>query len=138
MRNPFCLFTVLALVVVSGCGRAKGVPRAAVSGNVTCDGEPIASGTVLFVPGANVDGPPVQAIIENGTYELSADQGPVIGVNSVQVTAMKKTGKKTKTIMNEEADEVIQFVAPRFNEESELTAEVGPGNNQLNFDVSSK
>jgi hypothetical protein len=128
---------VMLVGTVAGCGKA-GFRRASVSGQVVCDAEPIATGTVLFVPAVGTTGQPVQAVIENGKYELSSDRGPAVGKHTVQITAMKKTGKKIKTIMNEEAEEVVQFVAPRFNTESELTAEIHPGKNEVNFEVSSK
>lgn len=94
--NGSCLYTVrfgrvlglLALLVAgsAGCDR-DGLMRAPVEGIVNVDGKPLAAGTIRFVPAGPVDGPTAKATITNGTFELDADDGPILGTNRVMIEA---------------------------------------------------
>jgi hypothetical protein len=72
------------VVVMSGCGGAPQFPRAAVRGNVSIAGQPLVSGIVRFSP-ADGKGPAVVAMISNGSYSLTAKEGPVVGENIVEI-----------------------------------------------------
>jgi len=126
------------LLALSGCGGSSDVKRTPVSGTVQLDGAPLPEGMIQFIPDLGVKGPPVQLEIHEGKFSASTANGPAAGRNAVQITALKKTGKKTKTIMGEEADEIIQYVPARYNEQSTLTADVQSGGEPLTFQLDSK
>jgi hypothetical protein len=127
-----------ALLSLPGCGGGSDVKRTSVSGTVQLDGTPLPAGTIQFIPNPGVKGPPVQLEIHDGKFSASTANGPTAGQNAVQITAMKKTGKKTKTIMGEEADEIIQYIPAQYNEQSTLTADIQSGGEPLTFQLESK
>lgn len=72
---------VLVLIVVGGCEQK--VKRVAVSGKVLLDGEPIAKGTIRFVPASGR--PSSSRILQDGSFRvseksLSEDKAEVIGL----------------------------------------------------------
>lgn len=73
-----------ACVMLCGCGSKPTFERAAVRGTVTIGGQPLASGIVRFAPTLG-NGPSVVATVTNGSYSLSAADGPVVGENSVEI-----------------------------------------------------
>lgn len=85
---PFQLST-LALVAISltGCpgggGAASGPPKAAVSGKVSIAGKPADGGGMLW------ESPRYSTQIQinkDGTFKVSASQGPAVGPNKVKIT----------------------------------------------------
>jgi hypothetical protein len=78
----------LAIVCSSGCGQS-GPSRGAVKGRVTIGGQPLANGRILFLP---AEGPTVSAVILNGDYQLPSSEGPIAGVNRVEVEAAMDLG----------------------------------------------
>ena len=63
----------IALVAVSlaGCGpRGPGYPATRLEGAVTVDGQPLASGSIQFLPEHAGQGPAVGTTIEDGRYEV--------------------------------------------------------------------
>ncbi len=131
-----CFLCACTLIIpLSGCGGDAN--RSGVQGTVTLDGAPLPEGTIQFVPAPGVSGPPVQMQIQNGKFASEAVTKPAIGTNLVQITAMKKSGKKVKSIMGEESDEVIQYLPAKYNEFTELRAEIKSGSNQLDFPLQS-
>lgn len=79
---------VLAMICTTGCSHS-GPPRGAVKGRVTIGGQPLVKGRILFLP---AKGPTVSAVVENGAYELPHHQGPVAGINRVEVEGEIKLG----------------------------------------------
>jgi hypothetical protein len=80
------------LLLVSGCGGGS-ADRGAVGGMVKLDGKPVEKGSILFTPIQGAHGTVAGGEIENGRYQLSATNGPVLGWNRVEIRAMRKTGK---------------------------------------------
>ncbi len=87
--------SLLLLGVASGCGGGGGEKEVIpISGKVTCNGEPVTSGSVMFVPDVDpaVDGNPGKpasgALDENGEFVLTTyvkGDGVVIGKHRVSV-----------------------------------------------------
>ena len=133
----------LALVVLSiGCGKGSG-NHASVRGEVKLDGKPLERGSILFVPIEGTKGGPAGGPIANGTYRLSGLDGPPIGINRVEIQAMRKSGKMMQNPYAPKGQgQLIELevgaVAPRFNAGSILKAEIKPGDNTANFDVESE
>ncbi len=81
------VFFVLVAVSAAGCGGGDGLPRVAVSGSVTVEGEPVPNGVVRFKPAEGTEGPMANAMITDGQYDIPGEQGPVAGNYEVQVQA---------------------------------------------------
>ena len=145
LKSSICLALVAATLAVAGCGPK--ISRCVLSGSVTSDGEPVPTGTVLFVP-ENPD-PKLQvsggsADIVDGKYTLTPETGLVPGKYKVQVIALVDRNKKTGEIVN--ADDVKDglvnpldlvhedLVPPKFGSESEQYVEVGKGKT-MTYDI---
>lgn len=121
------------LLLSSGCGDTGN--RQAIEGTVTIDGQPLDEGQITFLPQEGTEGPTAGAPVHNGKFVVAQEQGVFAGHFRVEITAVRPTGK---TIADPETDQVIddveQYLPDRYNRESELTAEVKPGEiNQLEF-----
>src|SRR5258708_7222191 len=68
----------LVIATCFGCGK-KGPQRAAVSGHVTLDGQPINEGVIQFLPVEGTIGPETGGIITNGQYDIPHERGPIVG-----------------------------------------------------------
>jgi hypothetical protein len=131
----------LAAAACAGCNRSGRVP---VSGTVTVDGRPLASGDIAFTP-ASGQGSSAGAAIERGRYSISAEQGLLPGDYKVSIHAFRGTGKKTWDGMGEPTapesqkkyvEQLEQYIPSRYNDTTELTASVRSGkNNNVNFDL---
>ncbi len=115
-----------------GCG--GGGDRVEVGGAVTLDGQPLESGAISFVPLAGTQGPSAGAEIKQGRYAIDAEGGPVPGKYRVDIIATRKTGRRIKDGFphppDDLVDEIEQYLPPKYNTQSELTAELKPGANQ--------
>jgi hypothetical protein len=123
MRRVRRLTGVLAIAFALGCGAVP--PHFDVTGTVTLDGEPLASGDILFVA---VDG-------------SSADGGPIAGgIYKVRtMPGLKKVIIQASVLVEEpglhgEAKTPRGIIPPRYNTETTLTATVAPrAGNQADF-----
>jgi len=82
---------LFAVFVVSGCGASDGKPskpRASASGKAIFDGKPIPAGYVTFIH--KESGTAATCPITEGEYESLSGEGPLIGDNSVTVSALDK------------------------------------------------
>lgn len=118
-----CVLTIIGLI---GCGSGDVPPLGDVHGTVTLDGEPLEKGRILFAPadGGRTSEAPIG---EGGHYELiySLDEfGAKVGSHTVQVTTQDAYGRGER-------------IPEKYNADSELTAEVEPGGNEYNFDLTS-
>lgn len=139
IRNRISVIVLVVLpVALAGCGQGD-ASRAAISGEVTLDGQPLEQGSILFVPIDGAKGSVSGGPIENGRYQLPRAKGAAVGWNRVEIRSPRNTGKKIQYAPGTAPSmEVVQMVARRFNTESSLKAEVKPEQNTANFDVASK
>jgi hypothetical protein len=125
-----------ALVVLVGCGSQQADPfnRAAVAGQVTLDGTPLAEGDILFIPlsGGTMAG----GKIKEGKYKLARHEGPTVGPNRVEIRSVQPTGRIIESPVTPEGDgapgdgkvmEHKELVPKRYNNESELKIDVQQG-----------
>lgn len=116
---------------LSGCGATP----TNVAGKVTVNGQPMAVGTIAFVPTA----PPAVKVggqIRDGAYDIPAARGIAPGAYRVEIRWDKPTGKKIKSQESgEEQPEYAEGLPPKFHAQSELTAELKRGPNQVDFDL---
>src|SRR5262249_19581338 len=76
----------LGILTLGGCGDSDELPREPVSGTVTLDGKPLASGLITFQPGGGDVATQGGGAIESGKYAIPRDQGLVPGNYRVSVT----------------------------------------------------
>lgn len=97
--------------------------RAAISGKILINGEPIKWGQVAFHP-ANPAAPIAMAMIRNGSYKLDVAHGPVLGKNQITVVHMGDVAP-VPTLED----------AYRVAEKSPLTVSIAEGNNTIDVDL---
>ena len=108
------------------------LPRRVVFGNVTCGGEKVAFGEVLFVPIEGTRGPATAAVIVDGQYRAENRGGVPIGKHRVEISAQRATGRKVATPEGAMADEAVSIGpasmpahSPRWPSKSRPTATAG-------------
>jgi hypothetical protein len=122
---------VLGLATLLGCSDGK----SSVTGAVTIDGQPVASGSVTFVKqsgelareGAVIQGGSFHATVPPGTYKLELNGQKVVG----------KRKQKAFDGTDEEVEITEEAFPPRYNTKSELLQEIKPGANAIKLDLKS-
>jgi len=129
-------FSLLVFCVISGCGGAP----ASVSGKLTLDGKTLAGSnqvrvTIMFYPEAG--GAPAGAVAdEQGRYQLAtgAQVGLAPGKYIVIVAATESAPAATGGIPNKRIITPTEYTDPK---KTKLRAEVQPGGNTFDFDLTS-
>ncbi|MFM7291027.1 MAG: hypothetical protein ACKO6B_07330 [Planctomycetia bacterium] len=141
LRRGTMLWGGLAVFVgfAAGCGRTTG--QVSIGGDVSYDGQPVASGTIIFTPVEGTQGPATGAGIEDGRYRVPAQKGPVVGGRyKVEITALRKTGRTVPNTFDPNGQPLKlseQFVPDHYNTRSTLVVTVNPGANKADFALSS-
>ena len=112
----------LLMALCWGCGSSSG--RQAVTGVVTLDGKPLASGSIHFQPLPGLKAPSAGAPIENGRFSIPAAQGLLPGEYQVSIIGMQETGRM---VQDEQKGQVPELAPIRFREAGSLKAKVEPG-----------
>lgn len=84
LRRWLCIASVLVIFTSLGCGKQTGPKRYPVTGTVTREGIDVDSGNILFLPKSG--GPAAGAIIKNGKYKFTAQDGVPAGSYKVEIT----------------------------------------------------
>ena len=145
MTNPRlrdCFAMGLAFLTLAG-GCSSGPQRSSITGRVTLDGEPLEKGAIVFQPDKQTKSPSSGGDIVNGTYHVLQAKGPMAGVFRVEISALRKSGRKIPagspappgTLVDEYVDAIP---AKYMGESSTLTAEINAGNNVHDFALTSK
>ena len=135
----FCGICVV-IATCFGCGN-NGPRRAAVSGHVTLDGQPIDEGVIQFLPVEGTVGPETGGVIAKGQYDIPQQRGPVVGKSRVELRASKKTGRKIQDPTGRPGtltDEYKEMFPPSSNTNSSLVREIKDDHNTLDFDIRTK
>lgn len=127
---------LLICAVLSGCG---GTPSdqpelGLVEGVVTLDGEPLSGAMVEFHPASGRTSTGLTN--EAGEYELEYTEntpGAMVGSHTVHIST-----ERYVTDDNGETSEFPERVPAKYNSQSSLSADVTEGQNEKNFDLSSK
>ena len=128
------------LSFATGCGGSYAPPRAAVSGKITLDGEPLSQGTITFVPLG--EGVAASGEIANGQFSIDAGKGPSPGKCRVEVLSFQETGEKVPGISDDASGmtaETKQVIPKEFNTESTLEERVdAKGENVFELTLTSR
>jgi hypothetical protein len=123
---------LIALLLVAGCAKSDvGV----VTGSITVDGVSAKSGSIAFFP-VNRKSTTAGAEIVDGQYTA----GVPLGTFKVEIRVPKIVGQKK---LYETPDSPIQQILAeslpaRYNDKTELTLDVQPGNNQQDYELKTK
>jgi len=98
-----------------------------VSGDVSFDGQPVEDGYIKFAPDDKTLGPDAVPI-KGGKYSGKVKGGK----HKVEITAVRETGK-TLPGPNGPEPEKAGYIPEKYNANTTLTAEVGPGNTKHDF-----
>jgi len=129
-----------ALWLLAGCAdeSARGL---AIHGDVKFQGRPVEDGVISLLPTSG--GPPVSALVKNGSYAIPPELGPPPGTFRVEIEGFRKTGRKIHDFVTapapgqtpNEIDQRTPFVPAKFNSQSTLTIDVANDNERHDFDL---
>jgi hypothetical protein len=136
MGKPFLACALVMAELALGCGDGG---RAAVSGRVTLDGEPLQEGSITFVPADGNPGPTAGGAIRDGKYRLDSRNGPAVGKNRVEIRSVVRTGRRIPDprMPRLTIDETRSVVPKRYNAESDLVRDIASGSNTFDFELHS-
>ena len=118
--------TLATLLAVAGCGDS-GPRRYPVTGEVTWEGQPLPDGDILFTPPGG--GVPDAGKIVAGEFKLRATEGP----KTVAIFATRESGQVDPEMGAAPRE---SYIPARYNDQSNLTAEVDPGGeNHFRFEL---
>jgi hypothetical protein len=133
IRATKLLSALVLTVAFAGCSSkpAGGV----VKGTVTLDGQPLATGQILFVV-ADQNAQSAEATITAGHFEALVPPGE----KRVEIRAPKVTGKQKMydTPDSPTVDTVVELLPAKYNVNSELKMTVAGGEQEQSFDLKSK
>jgi hypothetical protein len=137
MRSTVRCGALWIIALVAGCGTDEGPERAAVSGTVKVDGEPLAQGAITFQPTEGTEGPSAGGAVTDGKFDIPRENGVVVGKNRVEITGNRKTGRKVPDAgkPGTMSDELVSAVSVEANRKSNLVKTVTSGTNTFDFDV---
>ena len=123
----FCI----ALGTVAGCAKSG----ASVDGTIALDGAPLDDGNICFVPKDSGQRQAGWSIVTGGKYAIPATSGMGVGTFRVEIRAARATGEKSP---DPDVTVTKEVVPAAYNTRSDLTADIKPGQNVVNFDLKSK
>jgi hypothetical protein len=132
LDRSLVLTIALAIALLSGCAEPT---TGVVTGSITVDGTPAKMGAIAFFP---VDGKSSTAGAEiiDGQYTATVP----LGTAKVEIRVSRKIGQKKlyDTPDSPMKDVLAEMLPPKYNDASELTLEVQPGENRKDYDLSTK
>lgn len=141
MQRHGCTLGLVILLIFgsAGCGDTAhdDLPRRAISGMVTFDGQPLKSGFIQFQPASQTEGMAAGGRIVDGRFDVPQDQGPVPGSYKVQINSLDEAPPPAAPV--DELPGAIQVpnrralpsrtIPPRYNAQTILTAVVKSDDN---------
>ena len=128
------LIAPIFFVALTGCGGGSG---AAVGGSVSLDGAPLDEATITFVPASGGQRQAAWAPVTGGKYAIESSSGLGTGKFRVEIRAVRSGSGKANA--NEPTLMTAKDIVPaRYNDKSDLSAEIKPGKNAADFDLKSR
>lgn len=139
MKHRFMTIACALSLSLAGCGSADtGPDRAIVTGKVTFEGKPVSQGQIWFLPAAGREAPQAGATITDGSYRVENKGGVPIGSCQVKITA-ERPEANVKIVADGGPEEIPtrQYLPARYNEKTELTADIKASSDplEINFDL---
>jgi hypothetical protein len=134
----------LCALFLASCGGVQDtLPREAISGTATLDGQPLAHGVLQLFPASQKEGTACGALIEDRKFSIKRAEGPVPGEYVVMINSNQgragggaPAGAPGPVASSERPKELIPA---EYNAQSKLTAVVRAGTpNTLEFALKSK
>lgn len=131
-----CLTMAGVIFAMGGCSSGDELEKVIVRGEVRYDGQPIENGQISFFPLEETKGPMSGAPIAAGQYIVQGKGGVPVGRHRVEIEAYRAS-----TLADDpEASEGgvrLQYLPAKFNQQSELTADVSNDVSQVlrDFDL---
>ena len=140
-KMSVCVALVALVSTLAGCGNAK---LGSVSGKVTLDDQPLAGAQVSFMP-VNGGGASFGETDSAGQYSLthtSGSNGATVGNHTVSIVVEDDEEPYDESGSDEQGrlritKNKVGKVPDRYNEQTELTAEVKAGENTFDFPLKS-
>jgi hypothetical protein len=142
-RRPLAAALILLASVAGGCmsepDPVDKVPRVAVSGKVTFDGNPLSAGKIQFQPIGSESVPMAVGDIEDGKYSIDRSGGPSPGKYRVFISSRAapklREGQHPGGIPKLEPEKIPK----EYNTKSKLEVDIAPeGPLTLDFPLSKK
>ena len=121
----------VCLVLLGGCG---GPGRAEVEGTVAYGGRPIPAGAIAFVT-AEDQGRSGGGTILDGRYQVPPGVGLRPGKYKVEIRWARPTGTQVRSETGATLQMTREGLPAKYNDASELTAELRQGQNTLDFEL---
>jgi hypothetical protein len=131
------VITVVLLIAIPACGTNNPVGRRALSGRVTTNGVPLASGYIHFVPSKSA-GTASGAMIVEGKYSLNTSHGLRPGMYIVQICSPHPSASaRTRNAPPSGAyQRGVEQIPSQYNSASLLAVEVtASGSTNFDFDL---
>jgi hypothetical protein len=123
---------LFALVAVAGCAEPT---TGVVTGTVTVDGSPAKEGSIAFFP-VNRKSSTAGAAIIDGKYTATVPLGQAkVEIRVPKVVGQKKLYDTPDSPIKPLMDESLPA---KYNDASELTLDVKPGENEQDYDLTTK
>ncbi len=133
--NSLVIWAGVCLLVVAGCSGGAD-QQLKVTGQVNWGGKPLSHGNITFKPVTT--GSATGGVIENGVFTIPANRGVIPGTYMVTIEAYLPTGRQlpNSNKPGEMADELKQMIQAKYNQKTELRAEVrSDGDNDFTFEL---
>lgn len=123
------LTTVAAALALPAVGCSRGPAKAAFTGRVTLNDEPLPQGAISLYPLSRA--PSAGAVIKDGSYQMEAFPGSY----RVEVSGSKVVGQKKRyDTPDSPMDDVLESIVPaEYNSASKLVQEVKLDTKTLDF-----
>jgi len=151
-RSIACLFSLLFVVALIGCGSGGGLRVEYVEGVLTLDGEPLSEASVTFVPTS--DGPTIETAMgmtnDRGVYKLSSMNGkPMAGAVAGEYKVLVSKVHAESLTDGLEYGATMGYAVPyrqtqllphiyRDMQETPFSATVKKGKNKIDLELKSK
>ena len=120
--------------LIAGCAGGDGLPREPISGVVTLGGEPLAAGSIQFIPADLTKGTPASGEIQGGKFVIPPERGPVPGEYRVVISGGASAPVPVDEAPGASPSPTPDPVPAKYNISSTLVAEIkAGGSNTLEY-----
>jgi hypothetical protein len=122
---------VVLVCLFAGCQRGPEVGT--VKGTITLDGRPVEGGIVRFVP-ADGNSQPADCVITGGAYTVTMP----LGEKNVEIFWAKSKSDAPIDTASQGSEQVVQMIPPQYNTQTTLAHTVAKGEQNRDFQLTSK